>query len=207
MRVIPQALLNNRSRPEVRAVLGDMREEAGLSPERWLMTMAQRLAAGAAADADDDADDTAAAAADADAAAADADDDAADDTAAEDADGTAADDADGTADALKQVNYWRRSDMREGLLLLQLPGRYWSVTRVGYARRVEGDEWEFRGATVLRTGAVRTLSSLASEGPKKDHNVSEVDALPELLHRFSPRRVLAANEKAWAKHVKKPEGW
>lgn len=97
--------------------------------------------------------------------------------------------------------------MREGLLLIQIPGRYWGVTRVGWARRVEGDEWEWRGVTVVRTGSPRTLASLASEGPKKDHDVSEVDALPELLHRFSPRRVLLANPEKWGKHCPKPEGW
>ena len=97
--------------------------------------------------------------------------------------------------------------MREGLLLIQVPGRYWGVTRVGWARRVEGDEYEFRGVTVLRTGAVRTLASLAAEGPKKDHNVSAPDETSELLHRFSPRRVLLANPEKWAKHCPKPEGW
>ena len=92
--------------------------------------------------------------------------------------------------------------MREGLVLIQVPGRYWGVTRVGYVKRVEGDEWEFRGVTVIRTGTTRTLADLAANGPGGDHDVSAVDALPELLHRFTPRRVLVASEEAWGKHLK-----
>ena len=86
--------------------------------------------------------------------------------------------------------------------MIQGPGRYWGVTRVGWAKRVEGDEWELLGATtVVRTGNPRSLDSLASEGPKKDHRCEPPAIAPELLHRFSPRRVLVANEKAWAKYV------
>lgn len=98
--------------------------------------------------------------------------------------------------------------MREGLLLIQVPGRYWGVTRVGWARRVEGDEWEFVGVTVMRTGAApRTLASLAAEGPQDDHVVSAVDQTVELLHRFTPRRVLVANPEKWGKYVPKPREW
>lgn len=92
--------------------------------------------------------------------------------------------------------------MREGLILIQLPSRYWAVTRVGYATRIAGDEWEFRGVTVTRIDAVRTLADLAANGPRNDHAVSEVDELPELLHRFTPRRVLVASEEAWADCLK-----
>lgn len=116
----------------------------------------------------------------------------------------AADDAEAISNTRR---YWRVEDMREGLLLIQVPGRYWGVTRVGWARRVEGDEWEWRGVTVVRTGAVRTLASLAFEGPMEDHDVTPMDETTELLHRFSPRRVLLANPEVWGKPCPKPEGW
>lgn len=116
--------------------------------------------------------------------------------------------ADAAAEAISNTRrYWRVEDMREGLLLIQVPGRYWGVTRVGWARRVEGDEWEWRGVTVVRTGAVRTLASLAFEGPMEDHDVTPMDETTELLHRFSPRRVLLANPEVWGKPCPKPEGW
>ena len=196
----PDAILLNRSRPEVRAVWEDYKAERGARTD-WLTRYAQRSSADDADDADAaDADDGAADDAAVDDAAADAAADADADDAADDADDDAAAAAD---DARVNINrFWRGEDMREGLLLIQVPGRYWGVTRVGYAKRIEGDEWEFRGVTVVRTGAVRTLADLAANGPKKDHAVYEADAVPELLHRFTPRRVLVANEAVWAKHLK-----
>lgn len=174
----------HRSEPVARAVLGDWLEEQGRGGLGWLKRVAE-LNADAAAAADAAADAAAADAADAADAAADAD-----------------------AEAISNTRrYWRVEDMREGLLLIQVPGRYWGVTRVGWARRVEGDEWEWRGVTVVRTGAVRTLASLAFEGPMEDHDVTPMDETTELLHRFSPRRVLLANPEVWGKPCPKPEGW
>ncbi|MDX2015576.1 MAG: hypothetical protein SFW67_35615 [Myxococcaceae bacterium] len=186
--------MSQLSRPDVRAVLSDQAEDAGRPLSwGWLLRCAQHTAAFAARDAAaaDAADD----AADAADAAADAADDAADDYADDDA----ADDD----DVAKQYNtHWKGEVMREGLLLVQVPGRYWAVTRVGWAVRVEGDEWELRGAaTVVRTGNQRTLDDLAANGPEGNHTCSPPSVLPELLHRFSPLRVLVASEKAWARYV------
>jgi hypothetical protein len=200
------------SDPCVRDVLQDEAEETGL-PVGWgkFARFASHNADDAAdADADDNADD-AADAADDDAADADDADDNADDAAdADDADDNDADDdaADAAADAADDNNnhHWRTHAMREGLLLIQVPGRYWGVTRVGWARHVEGDEWELHGAvTLVRKSGSRKLAQLAEDGPQQDHNVSEPARLPELLHRWSARRVLVADVKAWAKHCPKPE--
>lgn len=205
-------MTDRRSEPAHRAVWEDEQLERGASVA-WLMRVAQRTADDAiaaddyvvptneyeenavvrsplAADVDDAASDDAAAAADAA-------------TDVDDAVVAVADAAAAVAAVVKNTNtFWKGADMREGLILIQVPGRYWGVTRVGYATRIEGDEWEFRGATVTRTGAARTLADLAANGPGDDHHVSEVDALPELLHRFTPRRVLVASEEAWGKHLK-----
>jgi hypothetical protein len=98
--------------------------------------------------------------------------------------------------------------MREGLVLVQLPGRYWSVTRVGWAKRVSGDEWELQGAvTVVRTGSPLTLDMLASKGPDQNHRTTEPAASPELLHRLTVRRVFVANIEAWKKVCPRPKGW
>jgi hypothetical protein len=158
------------------------------------------------ADIDDvtDADDT-----DADDTTATADTTDADDTTATADDDDATDDSSNDNDATDNNNnhhHWRTHEMREGLLLIQVPGRYWGVTRVGWARHVEGDEWELCGAvTLVRKSGSRRLSQLAEDGPQQDHSVSEPARLPELLHRWSARRVLVADVKAWAEHCPKPE--
>lgn len=99
--------------------------------------------------------------------------------------------------------------MTEGLKLIQVPGRYYyAVTRVGWLRRIAGDEYELVNAvTVLRTSGMRRLDELASEGPKKDHRVSEHAKAPEELHRFGLRRCFSANEKVWREHCPKPKDW
>ena len=201
--------------PQARAVTEDALLESGrsLSWLGWVLTRP----ADAAADAD--ADD--AAAADADAADADdddaddaddaaaADDDADADDAADDADDAAADDAAADDAARRNINrILRGAEMREGLVLLQLPGRYWAVTRIGWARRVEGDEWELLGArTIVRTGQAEPLDKLASRGIGTTHRLNDASEAPELFHRLLVRRCLVANEKAWAKNCPRPADW
>jgi hypothetical protein len=162
----------------------------------------------ATADADD-ATDATTDADDATDATADADDTDADDATdvADDATDVATDVADDNNDNNNNSSHWRTHEMREGLLLIQVPGRYWGVTRVGWARHVEGDEWELHGAvTLVRKSGSRKLAQLAEDGPQQDHGVSTPARLPELLHRWSARRVLVADVKAWAEHCPKPEG-
>lgn len=100
--------------------------------------------------------------------------------------------------------------MRNGLKIVQLTGAYygWAVTRVGWLRRVSGDEWELLGArTIIRTGSPRPLGNLASHGPMKDHRLTDADEGAEDVNRILIRRSFAANEQAWLKHCPKPAGW
>jgi hypothetical protein len=210
------ALLDRRSEPSVRAVLEDMQCERGEQPMR--LGLALRIDAAAddasaddasADDADDVAADAAASAsadADADAAAADADD------ADADADAAAAD------AAIKSLHQLLREepDMRNGLkIIAYLPGRYgYGLTRIGWLRRVSGDEYELIGArTLWRTRGnyqMGGLNKLAAEGLGEDYGASEADELPEELHRLLVRRVLICDEKKWANGrapMPKPRGW
>lgn len=100
--------------------------------------------------------------------------------------------------------------MRDGLKVLQLPGRYgYSVTKVGWIRRAGGDEWELLpgSVSVFRTQGRATLDQLASRGLGDDHGATEPAKLGEDLHRLVIRRSLPADEKAWLKLVPKPKGW
>jgi hypothetical protein len=101
--------------------------------------------------------------------------------------------------------------MRNGLKVFQVPGRYgYSVTLVGWVRRISGDEFEALNAcTVARTGNYRMdgLQKLASDGPKKAYDVTEPAKMPEELHRLLLRRVLPANVEAWKAHCPRPTGW
>jgi len=213
-------LYDHRSDPAVRSVLDDLVEEqTGRPPTR--LGLALWIAADAGADAD--ADDAAAGAAAADAADADADDaDAADaaagaaaadaaDADADDADADDADDADADAADARLTKYLTKEpDMRNGLKIIQVPGRYagWAVTRVGWLRRISGDEWEMIGArTIIRTGSPRPLDSLAADGPRKDHRLTDPAVAPEEIHRLVIRRSLPASVEAWAKHCPRPQNW
>lgn len=185
-------------------MLGDWYEERGLTPEAWLLRVAQQ--------SDTDDTDVTSIEASEGTNTAESNDDYVpeeDDACLENSRAVmAADGVDTSADPKGNLRqFWTPSELREGLLLIQVPGRDWGVTRVGWARRVEGDEWEFIGVSIARISTVRSLDDLAANGPGTDHRVSDVDLLPELLHSLSPRRVLTASETAWGQYVPKPEGW
>lgn len=215
-----EALLDKRSDPSTRRVLADYRLERGQNPGRlgvelWVADAADAHAVDAdadahAADAHADAPD------DAHADDVDADADVPDDTDAADAH---ADDAHTDAHVVDAAI--RHSlhnlltgelDMKDGLKVIQVPGRFgYSVTLVGWVRRVNGDELELLNAvTVARTGTYRLdgIQRLASEGPgKRGYDVTEPAKLPEELHRLLVRRSLPANEAAWQDYCPKPKGW
>ena len=99
--------------------------------------------------------------------------------------------------------------MREGLSMVQVPGRYgYSVTLVGYVRHVKLFEYELGAGhvSVVRTIGRRTLGELAADGPKSDHSLT-LSKTSEDLHEFRVRRVKAVNAKAWGEFVKRPEDW
>jgi hypothetical protein len=82
------------------------------------------------------------------------------------------------------------------------------LTRVGWLRRVGGDEWEIVGArSIRRTSGVRHIASLAEDGPQKDHEVGPVAKEPEPVHRLLIRRVVYANLKQWVELCERPKGW
>lgn len=94
--------------------------------------------------------------------------------------------------------------MRNGLKVLQLPGRYgYAVTLVVWVRRITGDEYEGLNACVLaRRGQYKLdgLQKLAAEGPGKSYDVTKPSKQPEEIHRLMVWRCLPANEEAWKEH-------
>lgn len=99
--------------------------------------------------------------------------------------------------------------MREGLVIVQIPGRYgYSVTLVGWCRHLKNFDYELAAGHVslVRTGNRRTLGELASDGPLDDHRCTVSKAVEE-IHELRVRRVLAADVKAWRGHCPKPKGW
>ena len=221
----PHELLDRRSDPDTRAVLDDFRLSNGeritrLGVAFWIF---DRRVDADASDDDDDADadasdDAADASDDADAAADAADADAAD--AADASNASAADSAAGGADAdaadaaahLKARNLLEilngELDMKEGLKIIQLPGRYYyKVTKVGWLKRIAGDEYELIGAcTVMRTSGTRHLDELASDGPKDDHRVFKPSNAAEDIHRLSILRCIQADPESWPT-CPQPKNW
>lgn len=102
--------------------------------------------------------------------------------------------------------------MREGLKILVLPGGYYGrgVFRVGWLRRVSGDEYELLNArTIIRTGQYKIggFGELAEKGPGKSYKLSPIESGAEDVNRLLIKRSKSADEKAWAEHCPKPKGW
>ena len=181
----PDELVNNRADPDDRAVLEDWYLDRGIRVTRLgcALFFIHDADAANAANAADAANADANANADADAAAA--------------------------VVALSTL-LLGEIDMHDGLKLIQLPGRYgYSVTRVGWMRRVGGDEWELLPGAVSigRTSGQRTIDQVAIDGPGKDHQLWPPSKGVEEIHRLVIRRSMPADEKAWAKHCPKPKDW
>lgn len=192
--------------PDAMVLLDQMEEQGYPGGTRWVVALG--TAADADADVADDADDDAAAADADDADAADADDDAAAAASA------AADVVAQTPNAIavrKRIHnlLTEEQPMREGLLMVTLPGRYgYSVTLVGWVRHVRGFEYELLPGhlSIVRTAGRRTLGELAAEGPGDDHRLT-VAKTAEDLHELRVRRVLACDEKSWKAHCPRPTNW
>jgi len=219
-------LIDNRADPHVRSVLEDLYwEQSSRPPTRlglvlWLTDAASNANADAAAassypnnDAaasDPNVDADGASFNDVDAAASDPNVDA-DGASFNDVDDASSDPKDGGAAAAVLTKLLiKEPDMRNGLKIIQVPGMYanLAVTRIGWLRRVSGDEWELTGArTIVRTGSSRTLDSLAAHGPKGDHRLTASAEGPEEIHRLVIRRSLPADVKAWAPYCPRPDGW
>ena len=187
---------------------------------------AEADAAAADADAAADAATTAAAATTADAAAADAAADA-DATTATDAATDAADATADAADAATDATTTTTADaadaadllleekrMHAGLTVLVSQGTYYGLIRVGWLRRVEGDEWELVGARVLvRASGWRTsdgylaLSEAAAQGPGTAWTLLPASAEPEPVWRGHMLRPIVADAEAWAVECPRPPEW
>lgn len=102
-------------------------------------------------------------------------------------------------------------DMHDGLKIIQIPGGHgWPITRVGWMRRVVGDEWELIGARTIirRSGSPpRPLDSLASLGPGDDHVLTPVSEANEEIHRLVVRRSMPASLAVWGEHCPRPDQW
>ena len=104
-------------------------------------------------------------------------------------------------------------DVRDGLKVIQITGAYYgyAVTRVGWLRRVRGDEYELLpgAVTVTRTGNVdqNGLDKLAAKGLGERYSASDASEQPEEIHRLLIRRCIPANEKAWAEALPRPKDW
>jgi len=205
--VPPRELLDDRADPDSRSVLADWYLERGIAEPRLGSALV-------VVDVDDFASDSAAdffadSADDDDAVSTSAASSVADDDAADNLADLAHDD--GRTVVVEEQTRWIAGeiDMREGLKIVKLPGGYYgrSVTRVGWLRRVSGDEWELLpGArSVWRTGGAMTpLDQLAAHGPGDNHQVSDPQAGIEEIHRLLLRRCLPADESAWAAHCPRP---
>ena len=219
----PDALLLRRSEPGPRAVLEDWWRDRGWRGFEGRLSRPPRLLVPAAAA---DADTTATAeadAADADADAADADAAAATDAAdtAADADATAEAEADAATDATTTTDAADAADllleekrMHAGLTVLVSQGTYYGLIRVGWLRRVEGDEWELVGARVLvRASGWRTsdgylaLSEAAAQGPGTAWTLLPASAEPEPVWRGHMLRPIVADAEAWAVECPRPPEW
>lgn len=207
-----ETLLDNRSDPGTREILGDFEMSHGHRPYRtgialWIMDAKEDVDAADAEAVDtadatdtDDTDD-----------AADAASDATDDSEAAGAEAPEAVAAEDAATNRGLTNLLIGDiDVTNGLKVIQVPGRWgYSVTRVGWLRRVSGDEWELLpgSRTIVRTGQLRTLDSLASQGPGEDHRLSDPSGGTEEIHRLIIRRSLPADEAAWMAHCPRPASW
>ena len=99
--------------------------------------------------------------------------------------------------------------MHKGLFIVSLPsGGTWPYTEIGYLRRLEGDEWEMHGARIIkRYGKNQALADLAANGPASDTILLPASRKPLPVHRLHMGRPEVCDEKAWAAHVPKPQGW
>ena len=98
--------------------------------------------------------------------------------------------------------------MRNGLYLITTPsGGSVAVLRVGWLRRVEGDEYELVNARTPLRGEYTTTFDQAQNIPPKNWKWTEPLVRPLQLHRFQIRAPVELDEKGYAKLFPRPEGW
>lgn len=102
--------------------------------------------------------------------------------------------------------------MREGLTILVTRGTWYGLTRMGWLRRIAGDEWELVGSRVLmRRGSPVSLVKIA-EAKKlpRDHELLPPSKMPEAVHRLQMVRnvdIHADDIANWAELLPRPKDW
>jgi len=120
-----------------------------------------------------------------------------------------ADDADAYADVLIVAPIGGKH-MKNGLYIWsQLSGGSVAVLRVGWIRRVEGDEYEaLNMVTPQRKGDYETMfSDLAIDGPPKKWSFTRPIPGACPLNRFQIQGPVPLNPEQWAKISPKPDRW
>lgn len=105
--------------------------------------------------------------------------------------------------------------MKEGLYVLVTRGTYYGLTRIGWLRREQGDEWEMVNCrSVLRTAYTADtvgLQKLAQcKGKVGNHKLGELSLDPEPVHRLQMVRPIPINREHWhhwEKEFPRPENW
>ena len=97
--------------------------------------------------------------------------------------------------------------MREGLKLIKLPG-YYGPVRVGWLRRIDGDNYELLAGSVLviRTNGSRALAELAADGPLKDHKLTDKAGTAHDVNEFRVWQAIDCGD-AWREFVPQPKEW
>ena len=99
--------------------------------------------------------------------------------------------------------------MREGLKLIKEPG-YYGATKIGWLRRIQGDEYELVAGswrTVWRTTGSRLLEDLAADGPLDDHELGNVAKVIDEINRHLVGSSKPANVAVWEAHCPRPNDW
>lgn len=109
-------------------------------------------------------------------------------------------------------------DMREGLKLIKLPG-YYGPVRVGWLRRIDGDNYELLPGSVLviRTSGSRALAELAADGPVdrsgehtnrpvQDHKLTDKAGTAHDVNEFRVWQAIDCGD-AWREFVPQPKEW
>ena len=100
------------------------------------------------------------------------------------------------------------NSMRPGLAIVVSPGGYSPYVRIGWWRRVDGDEWEGIGCRVIqRFGQGAALAALSQSGPAPDTVLLAAAKVPSPIHRLHAIRIEPADAQAWAQHCPRPADW
>ena len=82
------------------------------------------------------------------------------------------------------------------------------VLRIGWIRRIEGDEYEaLHMVTPKRNSYEKMLSDAAIDGPPTGWTYTRPLPRPSPLNRFHILGAVSLDPKQWAKVCPRPEGW